>query len=192
LVLLWDARAVGHQKEVEGTATAEPNEPKELYEWWSRRRLDVNLESTIKIHAGGVGSGCNPAAGKCGRNFVSYYHGTDKASAQRIKKQGILPGNVERGSQNKVYLAATPHEALEYGGRNGSVIRVEVPSSASSKVRWHDGDEDGTNGAYRHNGPIPAKYIKEVVPSNRKNADALDKKYRGTQKDSDLDDDDDF
>ncbi len=57
----------------------------------------MNIVSTIQIHAGGPGSGCNPAVGRCGRP-----RGTDNDVAPKVL--------------NVVHMADTFHDALKQGG----------------------------------------------------------------------------
>lgn len=56
------------------------------------RRQTMKLATTIRIYAGGPGSGCNPAKGKCGRKSISQEE-FDKGFDKIIKKAPL-------GSQN--------------------------------------------------------------------------------------------
>lgn len=136
----------------------------------------MNLQTNIIIFAGGVGSGCNPAVGKCGRT-ITLYHGTTEPVAHSIVKNGLKPGrsNWEVASSHyhgrgKIYLARsveTAHyfgqEASDPGGEKGNkkygVVRVEVPLDVYKKMQP---DPENKKDWLRYKGALPANMVTHV------------------------------
>ncbi|MDE2439173.1 MAG: hypothetical protein KGN01_07340 [Patescibacteria group bacterium] len=56
----------------------------------------MNLQTTLELYAGGPGSGCNPAAGKCGRaeRASASYIPVTKEKYQLAKQNEQAPGPV--------------------------------------------------------------------------------------------------
>jgi hypothetical protein len=118
----------------------------------------VDLAATISIYAGGPGSGCNPAAGHCGRT-VTLYHGTTVANAKKILKQGFKAGRshwetktAAAHGKGRVYFSKKLRDAFEFGyssstkqkdfldrdedkGLKYAVIRTDVPQELYAKMK---------------------------------------------------------
>lgn len=132
----------------------------------------MNLGTTISIFAGGPGSGCNPAVGKCGRS-VTLYHGTSSIHVNSIRKNGIQPdkGGAEGDPVSKtghVYLSHEKESAKMWArfraanvGGKPVVLKVNVPSEHYGKLKGDTFRGKPTGGGdVRFKGSVPSKWVK--------------------------------
>lgn len=104
-------------------------------------------------------------------DFVTLYHGTDKANVPSIQANGIRPTDPARSAMNIdrkdgrsfVYLTKKADDARGYGfGDEDAVIEVRVPKTSVEKMPL-------AAGTFLHEGTIPPEQIvsisaKETVP----------------------------
>jgi hypothetical protein len=124
----------------------------------------MNLAMTVEIRAGGAGSGCNPAAGHCGRpKFV--YHGTTVENAKKILRTGLKPSKNMLG-ENGVSTTESVRTALNYaynlakGKKPNEVAVVVVHNHPKSGL-----EKAGARGGAGHwfsKGAVDRKYVKGV------------------------------
>ena len=72
----------------------------------------MNLATTLSLQAGGVGSGCNPSVGKCGRPPSDLYHGTSMEAIKKIMKEGLKP------TGGRLFMTRDLGEAKSYGAQS--------------------------------------------------------------------------
>lgn len=134
----------------------------------------MNLATSISIFAGGPGSGCNPAAGTCGKAKTKvFYHVTHKKKVTDIRKNGLLP-KVPRevGDKKGVYLTPNFNDPDYRAYEHDTVFRVELPEKFKL-------EKDETHkGWFRTTQKIPAKYIKERWVWNQQGTQLIPAKER--------------
>lgn len=151
----------------------------------------MNLANSISLlYAGGPGSGCNPAVGKCGRT-VTLYHGTTEAIGRKIAKQGLSSGKSVFGTEkvhgkgwvhfskdlddahNFGYEAATQRvlnrkgdtnpivsQEMFPGGVRYAVVRADVPEEMYKKMQ---ADPENKKDWRRYRGDVPSQYVTHVA-----------------------------
>ncbi len=113
----------------------------------------MNLQTTISIHAGGAGSGCNPAAGTCGRKSSggSVYHVTHTNLVPKIQKEGLKPmqtsnwvkqGDKSRYGKGEINTFSNAHDALRWAAKMDWAFNQATGSGKVSILKLSRGDED--------------------------------------------------
>lgn len=139
----------------------------------------MNLEATISLLAGGPGSGCNPAVGKCGRTIV-LYHGTAIKNLSSIQKNGLQRYNAAMAVNRKtVSLTSDRTMAKQYGFVNQNsegkyaVLRLELPREFVHRNSIRDSAEKRSRLFLKD---VPAKYIMRTKIHDGKNISKVDYK----------------
>lgn len=79
----------------------------------------MNLQTTLSIFAGGAGSGCNPAAGKCGRPERNWK--TDQQAVVRLPHKQVTK-DVNDGYQVRVKVHVNQIRTRENTGMDKKVV----------------------------------------------------------------------
>jgi hypothetical protein len=124
-------------------------------------------KKSVEVHAGGLGSGCNPSVGTCGRPATGeQYHGTSITAVKSILKTGIKPTDTTLGykaafATNSFDLAFSygVGAAAKAGKTKGAVIAIAVikdPKSAGMTMM------EGKNNVAISQGGIKPQFIDRI------------------------------
>lgn len=163
----------------------------------------MNLEITLSIYGGGAGSGCNPAAGTCGRRSSGgyVYHVTHTNLVPKIQKEGLRPmqttnwlraGDKSRYGKGEVHSFDHPHDALRWaakmdwdfhsktGSGKVSILKVNKGAGNWEEDTGHPLEQASSKGKWlKSMGRIAPKDVVDSVPFKQEHVQYL---MRGTKK----------
>lgn len=145
----------------------------------------MNLQTTLSIYAGGLGSGCNgPNCGRPSGDFV--YHTTHTKNVAKIEEKGLLPmqtsnwvhqGNRHRYGKGEVYVFENQEDAVRWAAKmdwtfnhSTGTGKVSIVKVKTGDTPWKEDQADPLSQAqskgrwFKFMGRIPAEQVVSSEP----------------------------